>query len=116
MLRTLADADSISAALGIWVNRHLPLHEEWLGSLPVGTVDLITDQAAVDSWADEQTAGLIKEFPAQVSDETILALATALIAKTNWQDPFCDEGVLTSDGPWSGHNGTHPTGLAVAAG
>ncbi|WP_141810019.1 hypothetical protein [Nocardia bhagyanarayanae] len=35
-LDVLADAVDLSAALGTWVRRDLPLHDEWLSALPVG--------------------------------------------------------------------------------
>ena len=48
----------------------------------------LTDQAALDRWADEQTGGLIDKFPLKITDETLLVLASALTARVRWRTPF----------------------------
>lgn len=102
LMEAMDGAVDLSAALGVWVNRRLPLNDEWLGSLPVGTVDLLTDQAALDAWADQHTRGLIKDFPVQINDLTQLVLATALVARTTWQKPFRETTMTPESGPWQG--------------
>ncbi|WP_212749029.1 serpin family protein, partial [Nocardia cyriacigeorgica] len=85
-----------------WVNRRLPLNDEWLSGLPVGTVDLLTDQAALDAWADEHTQGLIKKFPLRIDHSTELVLATALVARTTWLESFRETAMTPESGPWQG--------------
>ncbi|MCP2288067.1 serpin family protein [Nocardia amikacinitolerans] len=101
-LDILAEAVELSAALGIWVRGDLPLHDEWLSSLPVGTVDLLTGQPALDEWARRHTEGLIERFPLPVTPDTLLVLATALAAKTSWRFPFRDTVMSPEAGPWRG--------------
>ena len=48
----------------------------------------LTDQAALDRWADEQTGGLIDKFPLRLTDETLLVLASALTTRVRWRTPF----------------------------
>ncbi|MTE15023.1 serpin family protein [Nocardia aurantiaca] len=105
LLHTLAQAESVSAALGIWVRQGLPLRREWSTSLPAGTVQAITDQAALDTWADRHTGGLIEKFPLPVDSMTVMVLATALAARTTWLDPFHEDTMSITDGPWRGHAG-----------
>lgn len=102
LMEAMNDSVDLSAALGVWVNRRLPLNDEWLSGLPVGTVDLLTDQAALDEWADRHTRGLIKKFPVQINDLTQLVLATALVARTTWQKPFHETTMTPESGPWQG--------------
>ncbi|WP_369022990.1 serpin family protein [Nocardia cyriacigeorgica] len=102
LMEAMNDSVDLSAALGVWVNRRLPLNDEWLSGLPVGTVDLLTDQAALDEWADQHTRGLIKKFPVQINDLTQLVLATALVARTTWQKPFHETTMTPESGPWQG--------------
>ncbi|WP_280472449.1 serpin family protein [Nocardia cyriacigeorgica] len=102
LMEAMNDSVDLSAALGVWVNRRLPLNDEWLSGLPVGTVDLLTDQAALDEWADRHTLGLIKKFPVQINDLTQLVLATALVARTTWQKPFHETTMTPESGPWQG--------------
>ncbi|MFE3259146.1 serpin family protein [Nocardia sp. NPDC059229] len=105
LLRTLAEADSVSAALGLWVRRDLPLRPEWSRRLPAGTVETLTDQAALDAWASGHTDGLIEKFPLPIDAATALVLATALVARTRWEDPFRRTTMEVTDGPWRGHSG-----------
>lgn len=105
MLQTLDTSTDVSAALGLWVHRQLPLNQNWLASLPPGTVDLLTGQDALDSWANEHTRGLIERFPLTVSPDTLLVLATALVAKTRWAVPFHPAYLEPESGPWQGPRG-----------
>ncbi|MGV9414811.1 serpin family protein [Nocardia sp. NPDC003693] len=105
LLRTLAESKTVTTALGVWIHRDLPLHEDWLAALPAGTADLITDQAALDAWARRHTAGLIEKFPLDLTPGTLMLLATALLAETEWRQRFSEEGMLVTDGPWRGHEG-----------
>ncbi|NEW40500.1 hypothetical protein GV792_16815 [Nocardia cyriacigeorgica] len=100
LIDTMRYSRHLSAALGVWVKRTLPLNSDWLSSLPRGTVDLITDQAALDAWAGESTEGLIKEFPLQLTRDTVLVLATALVARTSWREVFYETTMTPASGPW----------------
>ncbi|BDT87943.1 serpin family protein [Nocardia cyriacigeorgica] len=102
LMDTMGQAVDLSAALGVWVNRRLPLNDQWLGSLPPGTVDLLTDQAALDTWADRHTRGLIRKFPLLIDDFTELVLATALVARTMWLNQFRETHMTPESGPWQG--------------
>lgn len=102
LMETMDDAVDLSAALGVWVNRNLPLNDEWLSGLPVGTVDLLTDQVTLDAWADQHTGGLIKKFPLRIDPSTLLVLATALVARTTWRESFHETAMTPGTGPWQG--------------
>lgn len=105
LLRTLTDSESVSAALGLWVRRDLPLRPDWSRSLPAGTVQALTDQAALDNWASRHTDGLIEKFPLPIDAGTVLVLATALAARTTWLQPFHRTTMEVADGPWRGYTG-----------
>ena len=79
---------STTAALGIWTRKGVPLDEEWAAPLPDKIVGTLTDQAALDRWAGEQTGGLIDKFPLELTEETLLVLASALTARVRWRTPF----------------------------
>jgi len=79
---------STTAALGIWTRKDVPLHEDWKSQSPDGVVETLTDQAALDRWAAEQTGGLIDKFPLRITADTLLVLASALTARVRWQTPF----------------------------
>jgi len=77
----LRGGQSTSAALGIWTHKGVPLDEQWAAPLPNGVIGPLTDQAALDRWADEQTGDLIDKFPLEITEETLLVLASALTAR-----------------------------------
>ncbi|MCV6967546.1 hypothetical protein H7J50_27640 [Mycobacterium intermedium] len=99
----LRGGKSTTAALGIWTRKGVPLEQGWAASLPENVVGTLTDQAALDRWADEQTAGLIDTFPLKLTDATLLVLASALAARVRWRTPFdgCprDRGAMWPDDP-----------------
>ncbi|MFE1592182.1 serpin family protein [Nocardia sp. NPDC058705] len=105
MLKSLDTSREVSTAIGAWVRTGLTLREEWVRSMPVGTVGALGDQAALDAWAREQTRGLIEKFPVPIAEETVLALATALLARTRWATPFEEVMYAPKSGPWQGHRG-----------
>lgn len=88
IIALLRGGQSTSAALGIWTRQHVPLDEQWAAPLPDGVVGPLTDQAALDRWAEEQTGGLIEKFPLDINDDTLLVLASALTARVRWRTPF----------------------------
>ena len=79
---------STTAALGLWTRKDIPLHAEWASGLPDGVVQTLTDQAALDRWASEETGGLINKFPLTITPATALVLASALAARVKWRQPF----------------------------
>jgi serine protease inhibitor len=99
----LRGGQSTSAALGIWTRKHVPLDEHWASPLPDGVVGPLTNQAALDRWADEQTGGLIDKFPIEITERTLLVLASALTARVRWRTPFegypRDRGETCPDDP-----------------
>ncbi|GGK39460.1 hypothetical protein GCM10011591_08890 [Nocardia camponoti] len=104
-LRSLDLSFEAHTALGAWVRSGIPLNTEWVDSLPAGTVEELTDQAALDAWAAKHTAGLIKAFPVQVTEQTLFVIASALVAKTRWVKPFGRTATLSGSGDWAGHQG-----------
>ena len=88
LIDVLRTGKSTTAALGVWTQAGIPLHEEWASQLPSGVIGTLTDQAALDKWAAEGTDGLIEEFPLELTPQTCLILASALATKVKWVKPF----------------------------
>ena len=88
IISALRDGVSTTAALGLWVRNGIPVREEWSSQLPDGVVGTLTDQAALDRWASEETLGLIDKFPLALTPATVMVLASALAAKVRWRRPF----------------------------
>lgn len=116
LLKTLDASREVTTAIGAWVRPQLTLREEWVRSLPAGTVAALGDPARLDAWAREHTDGLITKFPVPITEDTVFALATALLARTRWVVPFLDVPFAPETGPWQGHRGpglfrgSHPDG------
>ena len=98
---------AVSTGAGIWTSREL--HgglAPWLAQLPV-PVDRgqLPGKATLDKWAAERTRGLIRDFPASLSPDTVLLLATALATKVRWMRPYwsVSSGELNGSEPseWS---------------
>jgi Serpin (serine protease inhibitor) len=102
LLQDLEQAEGIDAALGIWVAKHVQVHDQWARTLPAGTIGQLTGQQALDTWASEHTGGLIERFPLTITPETLLVLATALAVRTQWWKPFGEDVLEPRDGPWQG--------------
>lgn len=119
LLTDIEAADTVAAALGVWVRRDIALRERWVRALPADTVGTLTGQADLDAWASGHTGGLIDRFPLTVTPDTLLTLATAVVAKTAWREPFHDDVLEPQDGPWRGHRGPglfrHSRGLGDAS-
>jgi len=88
LIEILRGGVSTTAALGVWTREGVALDERWAAGLPEGVVGALTDQAALDRWASEQTDGLIEKFPLEVTPEILLILASALAARVKWRNPF----------------------------
>ncbi|MFM8856008.1 MAG: hypothetical protein ACKOI2_02140, partial [Actinomycetota bacterium] len=64
-------------------------------------IEPMPDQAGLDRWAAEHTRGLIQRFPAEVSPETLLMVATALVLQPRWSKKLRPDGkgmLLLDDG------------------
>jgi serine protease inhibitor len=88
LIDVLRSGESTTAALGLWTAEGIPLHSDWASGLPEGVVGTLTDQAALDQWASDQTGGLIDKFPLEIKPDTALILASALAARVKWRTPF----------------------------
>ena len=87
--------DDATADLSAWT-RGLP-NEIESGFMPT--------QAEADAWAERETLGLIRHFPARIDRDTRIVLASALATKVEWQVPF--DVVPAADhygsaSPWKG--------------
>jgi hypothetical protein len=82
---------AVAAAAGVWPRGDVSGGPpgRWLAGLPraVQTGEL-AGQAALDDWARRSTRGMIREFPADLSPQVPLLLASALATKVSWEEPF----------------------------
>ena len=119
LLRRIEAAESVRAALGVWVRDDIALRDEWIQTLPPGTIAALRGQDGLDEWARRHTDGLIDRFPARIGAATAVALATAVVARTAWRQSFHADVLEPSSGPWRGHRGPalarYSTGLGDAA-
>ncbi|MFE1248285.1 serpin family protein [Streptomyces sp. NPDC058735] len=104
LLAALEEIEGLDAALGLWTTRTVELREEWAAGLPAGvhgvlTGDAAADRAALDTWAERRTGGVIGRMPAVLRPDTSLVLASALALRTDWETPF--KGDLM---PWRGRD------------
>lgn len=85
---------TVGAAIGGWLADSVVLAKP----LPV-RLESLPGQADLDRWAAERTRGLIDAFPLQVTADTMLLLATALVAMPRWRQPLPvdDDGMLELD-------------------
>jgi hypothetical protein len=90
----LADTrDDLRAAVAGWLRSGVTL----AGALPVH-LDALPDQAGLDAWARESTRGRIMAFPVTLTPDTLLLLASALVAETRWLEPLeVEDGRLIVD-------------------
>lgn len=84
----LRAGETTTAALGLWARKDVPLQQDWVSAIPEDVVGTLTDQAALDRWAAEQTDGLIDRFPLEVTADTAVVLASALTARVKWCERF----------------------------
>ncbi|WP_063009061.1 serpin family protein [Nocardia kruczakiae] len=105
LLRRIEAAESVRAALGVWVRDDIALRDEWIRTLPPGTIAALRGPDGLDDWARRHTDGLIDRFPARIGAATACALATAVVARTAWRQNFHADVLEPSSGPWRGHRG-----------
>jgi hypothetical protein len=80
---------TIATALGAW--SRVPLKARLAVAL-----EAMPDQGGLDRWAAEHTRGLIEKFPIEISAETLLVFATALVLQPRWTEELDtdDDGML----------------------
>ncbi|MCC3312807.1 serpin family protein [Nocardia africana] len=105
LLRRIESAESVRAALGVWVRDDIALRDEWIHTLPPGTIAALRGQHGLDDWARHHTDGLIDRFPVRIGAATAVALATAVVARTAWRQSFHADVLEPTSGPWRGHRG-----------
>jgi hypothetical protein len=95
---------AVSCATGLWHHADVDA-DAFAGLFPaqVATGDL-PDQAALDEWARRHTLGLINQFPANITPDTALVLASALATRVSWECPFevVPAAALGADSAWAG--------------
>ncbi|MGW7680227.1 serpin family protein [Kribbella sp. NPDC054772] len=84
----LLHAPELRLALGLWTRPEIELQAGVDRFLPREVRGTLTDAAALDAWVVEQTGGLLKHMPVEVTPEVSLVLASALALKTEWELPF----------------------------
>ncbi|WAZ23905.1 proteinase inhibitor I4 serpin [Streptomyces cinnabarinus] len=93
LLGSLDGMDGLDSALGLWMQATLQPRPEWVAGLPQGAHgvlggDLGADRKALDAWAAERTGGLVEAMPVELTPLTELVLASALVLRTTWEEPF----------------------------
>ena len=78
---------TIGAAVAGWLRPGVQLTK----GLPV-VLDPLPEQAGLDAWAEENTRGLIKEFPLEIDAQTLIVLASALVVTPRWSEPLDHDG------------------------
>lgn len=102
LVALLRSTPGLRAAIGVWARPELNLKASWRDSLPARTVRVLYDQEVLDRWVRGETDGALDRMPVTIDPLTMLMLASVLVARTTWVQPF-DDGVLTAeDGPWTG--------------
>ncbi|MEV0173477.1 serpin family protein [Streptomyces sp. NPDC050803] len=105
LLAGLGSTRGLDAALGMWTSRALELSERWEAGLPADARGVLTgdgaaDRKALDAWAAKRTGGLIERMPVEVSESTVMVLASALAMRTRWLRPFRENPWQPEGGPW----------------
>ncbi len=105
LLDRLAGTASVHAALGVWIGDDINVCDDWLRSLPGGSVSVLRGGAGLDEWARRHADGPVGRFPFEIDESTDLALATAVVARTAWAETFHADVLEPTTGPWRGHRG-----------
>jgi len=88
----------ISVAFGTWVSK---MFDSYPNTLKLSYMERLLNQSQLDQWASDHTAGMVKEFPIKITDLTALVLASAILAKTQWDDPL--ESLGSNDEQFGNH-------------
>jgi serine protease inhibitor len=107
LIEAIEASSDLQAALGVWVSEQLKLAETFDSVVPAPLVGMLTgnptvDRPKLDAWAAEHTDDLIKELPADLDGGVDLLLASAILLRTTWVDPFTEQVRRVPDGPWAG--------------
>jgi hypothetical protein len=102
LVSLLRSTYGLRAAIGVWTRPGLNLKAQWRDGLPAGTVKVLYDQEMLDAWVRRQTDGLLDRMPVTINPLTALMLASVLVARTAWVQPFDDGVLVAKDGPWAG--------------
>lgn len=99
---------ALKAAIAIWVAvaHARPQLAQWVRGLPPAVESgLMPTKQEADAWADQNTLGLIKTFPAEIDATTKIVLASALATRVSWQAAFDVVPAvehLSDQSPWRG--------------
>lgn len=89
-----SNPEPITAVAGAWIDptvlQELKTLHHWIekAKTNVTVEDHIPTQEVLNKWTADNTKDLIKEFPANVSSDTVFILATALATKISWREKF----------------------------
>lgn len=112
LLALVEHTPAIRTALGLWTRTEVRVHQDWLSRLPADVHGELTgvpadDQPRLDAWACDHTEGLIPRMPIQVTPDTMLVLASALLVTLTWREQFTERSGA-SKGPWADARGSMP--------
>lgn len=98
----------LGLAVGAWVaeatrRRADPAaYDVWSRSLPTAAgTGPIPSSEDLDAWASEHTDGMIPRFPVAVPPTTTVLLASAVMTRISWAQPFSAVAATELGGPWS---------------
>ena len=97
VLNSIDGVDGLGTAVAIWVRDTIELLPEFVAKFPQIEIAALPDrQELFDEWASRATDGLIAKFPLKTSSEALMVLASALVAKGKWKQPFSEsDGFLS---------------------
>lgn len=98
-----APPSAVRSALAVWGENLTDAFKIWKAALPAGvTAGPVPSQADADLWASENTSGMIKRFPVDLSPTAEFVLASALACESNWKAPLRVVPAAALSGPFSG--------------
>lgn len=90
--------DGLKLAIAVWLHDSIELLPEFIAKSPKVSIRAIAEsQEILDAWAAEKTDHLIEKFPLEIAPDSLLILASALVAKGTWKKVFREQaGMLTT--------------------